>query len=487
MLQEHILTPRASLYESGCPSILTLKEAIKSLIAPSVLGYLFFVFERIGLLCNIFFMSKDGNPLIIAAMGFGNSWMIMFALGLSMCFCYGMATLVSQAKGAGKYHLCSRILHKGALITLLIFLIYLLTLVVFKPALRLLKYDALLIDSTLSYALWMLPSQIGSMGFTLLRTFAQGHQVFNVPVYIQAAFTGFEVLTSYTFVYIFDYGFPGLGLSRGFSELGRTVVLFYYMRRSGDFNQTLTWFDQESFDGLWKQVKYQFYTGMVSYVEYFAFLCAEIVTASLGVVEFDASFTYVTIMVFFIQLPVAIQQPGGSFIGNAVGEGSLKKTLLYIKASNILMFSVSSVCALSIGALSSPLSGLFLDDPIIKEKTRQLLMMYMFCLITDMGQMQFPIILRSLGKEAESFKIMFLTDFAIGIPLEVIGGIFIGGGALGTWAGLQIGYLLNFSCQLRYLWTIDIPEAIREVQKNLSRHENAEECTKVAEIELKDF
>ena len=487
MTQEHLLTPEGSFHSKEHPSDVTLKGAIWALVPPTILGYLFFTFERIGLVCNIFFMSKDNNPIIIAAMGFGNSWMIMFALGLSHCFCFGMATLVAQARGAGKHALCGRILHKGALIALIIFLLYLFTLVVFRPALSYLKYDPLLIDSTQSYTLWMLPSQVGSIAFTLLRTFAQGHQVFNMPVYIQVAFTAFEIFTSYIFVYIFDYGFAGLGFSRGFSEVGRTVVLFYYMRRSEDFSLTLTWFDGASLEGLWKQLKFQFYTGMVSYVEYFAFLCGEIVTAYLGVIEFDASFTYITIATFLVNIPCAVQQPAGSFIGNAVGERNLHKTKLYIKAANIFMFSSCVACSLALGALSGPLSGLLLDDPVIKEKTRQLLLMYMCFTVTDMGQMLFPIMLRSLGKEAQSFKIMFLTDFVIGIPLEFIGGIVLNGGALGTWIGLHIGYTLNFTAQLIYLSKTDISKAIIDVHKTLASHEGNDESGKVVEVELKDF
>ena len=400
MLTEHILTPKSSLSHLGDTADLTIKSAISQLIMPSILGYLFYVFERAGLLFNIFFVSKDNNPFIIAAMGFGNTWMLMIGLSLSWCFCYGMATLLSQAKGAGKNKLCAHVLHKGALITFFIFLLYLLSLVLFTPALKALNYDLMLISSTLSYTLWMLPSQIGSMVYTLLRNFAQGHHVFNVPVYIQVIFTVIEIIMSYFLVYVNDCGFPGLGFSRGFSELGRTVVLIHYMAKSEDFKHTFIWFDSDSLEGFWKQLKFQFYTGMVSYVEYFAFCCGEVVAAYLGVVEFDASFTYVTIMMFTIQIPISIQQPAGSFIGSAVGEGSLRKTQLWIKASNIFHFSVCVVCALAIGFLSKPLSGLFLDDPVIKEKTRQLLFMYMFVLITDVGQMHFPIILRSLGKEA---------------------------------------------------------------------------------------
>lgn len=490
MIHEHLLTPRVSILEPPTSNDLTLKEAIWTLVPPSLLGYLFFVFERAGLVTNIFFMSKDGNQVVIAAMGFGNTWMLMFALGLSQCFCYGMSTLISQARGAGKNEMCGRIFHKGALITFFILLVYLVTLLCLKPSLRALGYDPLLIDGALSYTCWMLPSQIGSMVFTVFRNFCAGHQVFNVPVYIQAAFTILEIFTSYILVYIFDFGFPGLGFSRGFSEVGRCIVLFYYMRKSEEFKETLIGIDGASFDGLWKQTKYQFYTGMVSYVEYFAFSCAEVITGYLGIVEFDASFTYVTIMMFFINIPIAIQQPAGSYIGNAVGEGSLKKTNLYIKASNIFMFSVCVACALSIGAFSRPLSGLFLDDPVIKEKTRQLLVMYMFFLVTDIGQMQFPIILRSLGKEAISFKIMFMTDFVIGVPLELIGGIVLGGGAMGTWVGLQIGYFLNFSCQLYYFLKTDVALSIREVHKTLSSHEETYDCEKTekgVEIELRDF
>lgn len=460
----------------------TVMGAIKEMLPACVVTYLFFAFERIGLLANVYFMSKTGDPLIIAAMGFGNTWMMLFPAGLSFSFSTGIATLVSQAHGAGKPKLCAYTLHKGLIMMLFILLLFFVSLLFFKPSLAALDYDQELLDSTLIYTVWMIPSQVGSVLFTLLRTYAQGLQIFNAPVWIQAVFTVIELIISYILVYVMDCGFAGLGFSRGISELGRAVVCYFYLKKTEEAADKLIWFDEESFKGFWSQMKYQFTTGMVTYVDMITALTGEMIIAALGVIEFDAAFAFISILIMLVNIPLSVIQPAGSYIGNAIGQRSIRKTQLYIKASHMIVGSTSIVLTILLPIFSSPLSGIFLDDPIIKEKTRALLIAYSIFLVFDVGQLYLPVINRSLGEEEASFKIMIFTDLVLGMFLQVLGGIVLDGGALGTWIGVLFAFTLNFFLQWRLLSKIDLRAAIRKVHENL---EAGEEKTELEGVELK--
>lgn len=304
---------------------ITFRGAIKELLPAVGLGYLFSIFERIGNVTNLYFMSKSNDPLIVAGIGFGNTWMNMVSIGLSMCFSSGLSTLVAQAYGAGRLQLCSYRLHRGLIVTILIFGIFLLSLLFFTPTLRLLKYEADLISITLSYAIVMIPSQLGEALFVLLRNFAAGFQVFNLPVYIQIVFTIAETIISYVLIYHLELGFTGLGICRGISEIGRTITLFYFLKRDKAFQGTLSWFQEESFAWLADQIKYQFHTGMVAYIDYLTFIIGEMVVASLGLIELDASFCFISAYLIFLTLPLSVSQPASSFMGMQSGRETPKK------------------------------------------------------------------------------------------------------------------------------------------------------------------
>ena len=489
-MEEGLLGSEPSIKETkGKEDPLTLNEAIKQMLPATGTGYLFSIFERIGNVANLYFMSKSKDPLIVAAIGFGNTWLSMFSIGLSFSFSVGLSTLVAQAYGAKKLKLCSYILHRGFIVTMLIFALFLFTLLFFTPALKLLKYEPSLISATLNYTMWMVPSQFGGALFILLRMYAAGFQVFNLPVYIQIVFTIIETIISYVLVYQMEWGFVGLGLSRGFSEIGRTIVLYYYMKGDEKLKDTLCWFEEGSFEGLREQIKYQFETGMITYVDLITYLIGEMIVASLGLIELDASFCFISTLLIFLSLPLAVAGPASSFIGNAVGKKDAGQVRIYIKAANILIFGLTVIVQIILFSFSAPLSKVFLDDPVISAKTQALFIMYAIFMITDVGQMFFPSITRGLGEEKTSFKIMIVTDLCIGIAFEFFGGIMFDGGAMGTWIGLQIAFALNFVLQYGVLYKIDIQEAIIKVNKNLERHDRKAKETPAEEIavELKEF
>ena len=467
---------------------LSLNAAIKQILPAAATGYLFSIFEKIGNSCNLYFMSKENDPLIVAAIGFGNTWMMMFSLGLSFSFSSGLATLVAQSYGAKKLKLCAYTLHKGFVIAMLVFVLFLLTLLFFPPVLRILKYDPSLISTTLGYTMAMIPAQFGGAIFILLRMYAAGFQVFNLPVYIQMVFSVLEMIISYVLVYQMELGFVGLGCSRGFSEIGRTIVLYYYMKKDETFQDTLCWFEEGSFEGMKEQMKYQFYTGMITYIDLLTYLIGEMFIASMDLVELDASFCFISTLLIFIHIPMSVAGPASSFIGNSVGKQDYEKVKTYILASKYMVFGAAIVLSALIFIFSEPLSMVFLKDPVINAKIQALFIMYSLFMVFDCGQMFLPAVTRALGEENSSFKIMIVTDLIIGLAFQFFGGIVFKGGALGTWIGMQMAFSLNFVLQYRLLSQIDIKEAIARVQANLKEKEEKTKVPNQGEsaIELKD-
>src|SRR5690349_9675717 len=136
-MEDPALNPRLSLLpskvsEDAGKSTIALSTAIKELFIASFTSYLFMIFERMGLFVNVYFMSRTNDPTVVAALGFGNTWIFICGIGLNMSFCYGMATLISQANGANQHRLCSYYLHKGSAISLLLFLIFLVIVILYQ-------------------------------------------------------------------------------------------------------------------------------------------------------------------------------------------------------------------------------------------------------------------------------------------------------------------------------------------------------------------
>ena len=483
-MEDHIISPRESILHEG-EKPLTKLSVLKELLIAMVSTYLFNILERLGLISNVYFMSRSGDSDLVAALGLANTWIMLIGVGIITNFSAGMSTLVAQAYGANLPKLCSAYFHKGLVINLSLYCCYLLSLAFFKPMLRALGYDQKLLETTNSYLIYMLPSVFGTGLFGTLKFYAQGHKIFKAPVYIQIGFTLIECILSYFIIIKLDFGFPGLSLSRGFSELGRALALFVYMKKSKVFEDTLSWFDSSSMNGFWPQLKFQANSGMVLYVDMLSFLTGQMILAGYDVDEYAASYSAMAVLTFFFSATHALIQPVMSYLGNAVGEGSAIKTGVYWDVSNKVSLVVSITLSLIVVIFSPSLSRIYLDNSTTSSLTQKILMLYGTLLVFDVGQMYFSSVARVFGKEQAAFVGMVLFDLVVGLSLASIMGLYFNFGALGVWVGMMTGIVLNAITQYKIVSSVNIRMYLKETQQRLKREDAGKQQERL--IEMQDF
>ena len=483
-MEDHILSPRESVLHDDKKPITKL-SVLKELLVATASMYMFGMLERLGFISNVYFMSRSGDSVLVAALGLANTWIWIIGLGVITSFTCGMTTLVAQAYGANMPKLCSAYFHKGIVINILLYGFYLSTLFFFKPLLRTLGYDKDLIEVTHSYLAYMLPSVLGSMIFGTLKFYAQGHKIFNAPVYIQISFTIIECILSYLIIIVFNLGFFGLSLSRGFSEFGRALALFVYMKKSKVFEDTLHWFDSSSMHGFWTQLKFQLNSGMVVYLDMVTFAVSQLFIAGYDVNEYAASYSAMAVISFFITGVVSVIQPATSYLGNAVGEGNVVKTEMYWDVSNKVILILSVILSLIMIIFSSSLARFYLEDPDISSLAQKILVLYGSLMTIDAWQMYLSSIARVFGKEHSAFIAMVIFDLVIGESLAVFIGLICKYGALGVWGGLMTGVVINTYAQYKILNKVNVRKYIYETQQRLKQE--GEDKKEEKEIEMKDF
>ena len=103
----------------------------------------------------------------------------------------------------------------------------------------------------------------------------------------------------------------------------------------------------------------------------------------------------------------------------------------------------------------------------------------------DVHQMYFSSVARVFGKEKTAFVALILFDFVVGMSLAVIIGLVFRFGALGVWAGMMTGVVMNAFAQYKIISGVDIRTFLRQTQQRLKQEDAGKKQEKL--IEMHDF
>ena len=447
---------------------------IKQLAEGCIPNILYFALVNLGMVFNLYFISSANNDeTLIASIGVGNTWIEATCYTLIASVNCGLNTLISQAYGAKDYNLVAKYFQRGLLINSVVLLSISVLSVLSADFFNLFGYDKDLSASTGKYIIYMMPEMAAYVLFDTLKTYAQGHTVFAVPMYIHAGCGIFEIFTSYYFIKMSDWGLLGYAISRGICELNKCIILIWYIRKNEAFKETFIPFESDFYIGTVKQVWFQVHCGAVIYIEMLAYYVEVFFAATLGK-QMTALTINNSIMVFVWGSTCGINYAISTFVSKAMGEKDIALAKGYLKncitGGNILILLISLV----ILAWVRQWGQLFTDDKEILWWVSTLLIIYSLTSFMDNIQNIFSATLRSVGKERVATLIFILSFYLIGFPIGLVLGFPVGLGVIGLILGSRIAMTISVYLFGKILLVLDWKHQAYLVTERMAEDNNLE-------------
>lgn len=427
---------------------------IPEIIIAAIPNVAYYTLINLSLTLNLYFISKSENANLVDAVGLGNACIETACYKIISSLNAGLNTLISQAFGAKEYKLIGQYFHRAMLINAVVFFFLYLINFFSGSILMVLGYDSTISYLVQDYIRSMLFAMVGNAVFDTLRVFAQGHLVFDYPVYIQVACGIFEIFTSYYFISVKNMGLTGLGISRGICEFAKCTALAIFLSKSLIFKQSLFMSSKGFHKGTLKQLSFQIFCGATVYLELFAYHVEVFIAASLGR-QFTSFIITIQIMMFIWAASAGFNQVLSTFAAKSMGERNPIRAKEYTTTGIIFFCSISIVESLILIFAGNYLGSIFTNDPDISSHVVNVLLIYAWTNFFDVIQFCMSGVVRSIGKEKLNTCVFLISFYVVGVPLCYIFGIPMGWGIVGIAWGNRMAQFINLFAFSYIVYSLD--------------------------------
>lgn len=401
------------------------KLLAKRLLKGFSVSYFYFALNNLGYFIDLYLISLLNNPILIGAVGLGNTWIEFPMLSLIISLNSSLLTLLSQALGKQDHQLAAGYLQKALIVNSAIYIICAVILLAAKQILVRLGYEPALVQETSQYLIFMTTGLFGSFLFDTFNNVAHAHKMLKAPIYIQTLGILIECLLSYYLIIVRNLGLTGLGISRTICEILKASALIMYLFRSKVFEKTKIYFTKEALiqyltkkglGDVWQQFLFTMKTGALAYFEWFFEFLNVMMMASFDAKSYAASVTASQVLTVVWCLPMALSNTLSVYVSAAMGENDTWKAQEYIKvASRITVVMIPSV-VIGVGLFAWTIPQIFTADEEIVNIAGWLIIIYLISFPFDAFQYLYASISRSVDLESEALKYSVFSYYVLGLP-----------------------------------------------------------------------
>jgi MATE family multidrug resistance protein len=380
----------------------------------------------------------------LAAAALGGVW-TMGTLIIGMGVTLGMDPLLTQAHGAGDGRAVGLTLQRGLVMALLASVPIMVLWFWTGPALVLAGQSPVLSGMAHDYVIVQLPSAIGFLGFTVLRSYLQGRSIVAPALWITLLAN--IVNAGLNWLLIFgELGFPALGLTGAGIATGVTRVLMFValallIWRTGLHHGAWQPWSRAAFApaGLRAIALLGVPVGLQLGLEMWAFQAATLFAGWLGEVELAAHTIVLNLASLAFMVPLGISMAAVTRVGNLLGAGDRGGAQ---RASWIALgmgAGVMCVSSVSFIALRWVLPRAYTADPAVVVAAASLLPIAAAFQLFDGMQVVGGGILRGMGRTRPAAWFNLLGYYVLGLPLALYLAFETAMGVAGIWWGLTLG------------------------------------------------
>ncbi|XP_010522986.2 PREDICTED: protein DETOXIFICATION 27-like [Tarenaya hassleriana] len=413
----------------------------------------------------------------LAAVSIANSVIVGFNFGLLLGMASALETLCGQAFGAKRYDMLGVYLQRSWIV-LLVCCLFLLPLYAFAtPILKLLgQPDDVAVLSGVA-AVWMIPLHFSFAFQFPLHRFLQSQLKTQVIAWVSFAGLVVNVLTSWVFVSVFDWGIIGACLALDISWCILPVGLYIYSSCGGC---PLTWtgFSPEAFTGLWDFFKLSAAAGVMLCLENWYYRILILMTGHLknAKIAVDALSVCMSINGWEMMIPLAFLAATGVRVANELGAGNGKGAKFATKVSVGHSTVIGLLFCLVVMLLREKVALIFTSSPQVLSEVDSLAYLLAATILLNSIQPVLSGVAVGSGWQAKVAYVNLGCYYLVGVPLGAIMGWVFEFGVMGMWGGMILGgtfvqTVILAIITMRCDWDKEAAKAIERVN-TLSIHDD---------------
>jgi len=448
-------------------------DAVKTLFfntIPLVIIY-FAIFSTRNL--SLHFIKERNNSSLTSAIGVGNTLLNVVGLSVFMSLNAGLISRSAQAFGAKNKQLVGFYLHRAFIINAIALI----------PGICLLYWaDTVCIwvgfDVETSRHIQKMTSNciIGvyaMMIYHTLTSYLYSCDIFRPSSIVLITSSVVFAILSYILFKETDMDIMAVAISFNVMHILNALLIFLYILIKNPVPGTFFWFKKQSFKDVWDLFVHEFFVGSMVFLEWICYEIIFLFAGGLTLTELSSLTIVFTNFQTLYAVPVSLADTVLAFVGNAMGEGDIKKAKNFLKAG-VTLSAISLVFVeLFYILLNKDVALFYSNDLNVVEESMKLFRVYLLYYPPDFIQIIFSAGLRAIGKEKLGSVMFFVCYYIIAIPLAYILSFPVGWRDLGIVYGPMIGIYILLIWLLFVYWRIDWDKRVEEIAEKIKKDDEA--------------
>ncbi|OMP01320.1 Multi antimicrobial extrusion protein [Corchorus olitorius] len=376
----------------------------------------------------------------LAAISIANTVIVGFNFGLLLGMASALETLCGQAFGAKQHHMLGIYMQRSWIVLFLCCFLLLPFYVFATPLLKVLGQPDDVAEMSGVVAVWMIPLHFSFAFQFPLQRFLQSQLKTNVLAYVSFVSLGVNVLTSWLFVNVFDWGVVGASIALDISWWVTVFGLYGYTVLGGC---PLTWtgFSMQAFSGLWDFLKLSAASGVMLCLENWYYRILILMTGYLqnATLAVDALSVCMSINGWEMMIPMAFLAATGVRVANELGAGNGKGAKFATKVSVVQSTIIGLVFCVIILILRDKVALIFTSSSdVLREVDRLSYLLGITILLNSVQPVLSGVAIGS-GWQATVAYVNIACYYVVGLPLGFLMGWVFDLGVGGIWGGMIFG------------------------------------------------
>ncbi|KAL5844389.1 hypothetical protein ACOSQ4_010347 [Xanthoceras sorbifolium] len=376
----------------------------------------------------------------LAAISIANTVIVGFNFGLLLGMASALETLCGQAFGAKRLHMLG-IYMQRSWIVLFLFCFLLLPVYIFaSPILKWLGQPDDVAEMSGVVAVWLIPLHFSFAFLFPVQRFLQSQLKNQVIAWVSLVGLLINVLTSWLFVYVLDWGVKGAAVALDISWWFLFFGLFGYTIFGGC---PLTWsgFSIQAFSGLWEYTKLSVASGVMLCLENWYYRILILLTGHLenATLAVDALSVCMSINGWQLMIPLAFFAATGVRVANELGGGNGKAAQFATIVSVVQSTLIGLIFFLLILILKDKIALIFTSSEDVIQEVDSLSYLLAVTILLNSVQPVLSGVAVGSGWQATVAYVNLGCYYIIGLPLGFLMGWVFNFGVRGIWGGMIFG------------------------------------------------
>ncbi|XP_020219485.1 protein DETOXIFICATION 27 isoform X2 [Cajanus cajan] len=374
----------------------------------------------------------------LAAISIANTVIVGFNFGLLLGMASALETLCGQAFGAKRYHMLGIYMQRSWIVLFLCCFLLLPFYVLATPILKVLGQPDDVAEWSGVMAVWLIPLHFSFAFQFPLQRFLQCQLKTAVIAWVSLLGLLVNVLTSWLFIYVWDFGLYGAAVSLDISWWVLVFGMYAYTAWGGC---PLTWtgFSVQAFSGLWEFFKLSSASGVILENWYYWILVLMTGQLENATIAVDALSVCMTINGWEMMVPLAFFAGAGVRVANELGAGNGKAA----KFATLVSVAQSSVIGLIFCALimifHNYVAYIFTSSSSVLQAVDNMAFLLAVTILLNSIQPVLSGVAVGSGWQAFVAYINIGCYYIVGLPLGIIMGWVFKTGVTGIWGGMIFG------------------------------------------------